>query len=93
MTRPDDPHLIKTHELRLIYRDLAVSLGGILAVHKHELSHELIWEIAGALNGMFCRQRDQLAEAARAAKEQETYLEPHPAITDFINSIESGRRF
>lgn len=85
MDRPQQESL-----LRDVYRDLAVCLGGVFAVHEGEVPDEVIWEITRSVGGLFRRHRNRvLSTHSRTAQPKQR---PHQAIVHLLSELQGASR-
>jgi hypothetical protein len=74
--------------LQEVYRDLAVCLGGIIAVHGDLIDDKVIWEISRALGGLFRQHCRDLAETTGPIDPEQ--YRPHPAIVSLLRELQIG---
>ncbi len=70
-----------------IFQDVALMLGGVVALRRREISDKVIWEIAKDLK----RLHSQYLPKAKK-KDHGVDLKPHPAIEDLIRKIRLSQR-
>ena len=75
----------KNPYIKEIYKDFAVCLGGIFAVHKELIDDELIWEISRSLERLFRKHLSRFGKSRDQGSPDK--MSPHPAIINLLERI------
>jgi len=64
-----------------IFQDIALLLGGVVALHHNEISDDVVWILTKDLKRLHAQY------SKKPKKKQGVNLKPHPAIEDLIKKV------
>jgi len=73
--------VIKQKLINQIFQDIALLLGGVVALHRNEISDDVVWMLTKDLKRLHAQYTN------KPKKNQKVDLKPHPAIADLIKKV------